>query len=256
MTKQELTFLFSPDPAGGTPRVWKSVGVLGVPESRAVELVPEVVSDRRLHVSVLPSFGLVEFVIRGNAPLVESSVRLLRERFAGNVLPEGCASLPEAILATGREKGLSFSCAESCTGGLIGAALTEVPGSSDVFAGSAVVYSNEAKKNLLGVEPSILDMYGAVSGECAEAMARGALARYGTSLSVAVTGIAGPDGGSPEKPVGTVWFALAFRSQKDGDGQSKAESSSFLRRLEGERDLVRKHAVRVALTSAWRKMAE
>ncbi|MDR1377758.1 MAG: nicotinamide-nucleotide amidohydrolase family protein [Synergistaceae bacterium] len=274
MVKQELTFLLSPDVLGNASHAWKSVGVVGIPESRAAELVPEVVSDQRLHISILPSFDLVEFVIRGEASLVDSSARLLRQRFAGNVLPEGCASLPEAILSTGREKGLSLSCAESCTGGMIGAALTDIPGSSDVFAGSAVVYSNEAKQNLLGVDPSILRARGAVSGECAEAMARGALERYGTSVSVAVTGIAGPEGGSPEKPVGTVWFGLAFWTEKksgekseekseekpeeksgENDERGRVESYSFVCQLEGERDLVRERAVRVALISVWRKMA-
>jgi nicotinamide-nucleotide amidase len=229
---------------------WASLSVIGIPESHAVERVPEVVGDERLHVSVLPSFGLVEFVIRGEASLVRSSVCTFCERFAGDVLPEGCATLPEAILVVGRAKRLTLSCAESCTGGMIGAALTDIAGSSDVFAGSAVVYSNEAKKSLLGVAQSILDKHGAVSGECAEGMAKGALASYGTSLAVAVTGIAGPAGGNAEKPVGTVWFAVASRAG------GKTESASFIRRLDGERDLVRERAVRLALIAVWRKMEE
>jgi nicotinamide-nucleotide amidase len=249
MVRQELTpFLFRE--GEGPARVWKSVSVIGVPESLAVERVPEIVADQRLHVSVLPSFGLVEFVIRGEGLLVESAVRTLRERFVDSVLPEGCATLPEAILALGREKGLTLSCAESCTGGSVGAALTDVPGSSAVFAGSAVVYSDEAKKELLYVEPALLDRYGAVSGECAESMARGALARYKTSLAIAVTGIAGPDGGSEEKPVGTVWFAQASWV---GD---KVESYSFGRHLDGERELVRERAARIALTTAWRRICD
>jgi nicotinamide-nucleotide amidase len=247
MVQQEVApFLFREK--GG--RVWKSAAVVGVPESLAVTQVPEVVTDERLHVSVLPSFGLVEFVIRGEAPRVESALRTVRERFAGSVLPEGCATLPEAILATGREKGLTLSCAESCTGGLLGAALTGVPGSSAVFAGSAVTYSNKAKKRVLDVESALLDRHGAVSGECAESMARGALRHYGTSLALAVTGIAGPDGGTEEKPVGTVWFATASWTG------SEMESSSFARRLTGGRDLVRERAVRIALTAVWRRMCE
>jgi nicotinamide-nucleotide amidase len=226
---------------------WRSVSVIDVPESSAVERVPEIIADDRLHVSVLPSFGLVEFVTRGEPSVVEAAVQTLRERFAGDVLPEGCATLPEAILATGRERGLTLSCAESCTGGLIGAALTGVPGSSDVFAGSAVVYSDEAKKKLLGVDERLLKKHGAVSGECAEAMARGALNVYGTSLAIATTGVAGPSGGSPEKPVGTVWFAVAPRA-------GTMESNPFVRRLEGERGLVRERAVHAALSAAWRRM--
>jgi nicotinamide-nucleotide amidase len=246
MVKQEVTPFLSSAGSGA----WASVSVIGVPESLAVERVPEIVTDERLHVSVLPSFGLVEFVIRGERALVESAVHTLRERFAGDVLPEDCVTLPEAILATGQARSLTLPCAESCTGGLIGAALTDIAGSSAVFAGSAVVYSNEAKKNLLGVEASILSGHGAVSGECAESMAKGALTRYGTSLAVAVTGVAGPDGGSLEKPIGTVWFGVALQ------GTDQVISDSFVRRLDGERDLVRERAVRVALTAAWRKMCE
>ena len=166
------------------------------------------------------------------------------------VLPDSCSTLPEAILAVGREKGLTLSCAESCTGGAVGAALTDLAGMSDVFMGSAVVYSNEAKKNLLGVGQAILDEHGAVSGECAESMARGALRLYGTSLSVAVTGIAGPGGGSAEKPVGTVWFAVA--SQTGGH----VECASFVGKFGGGRELVRERAVRVALGAVWHKMTE
>jgi PncC family amidohydrolase len=114
--------------------------------------------------------------------------------------------------------------------------------------GSAVVYDNEAKRKVLGVSPSTLERWGAVSAECAGEMARGALALYGTSVAVAVTGIAGPDGGSAEKPVGTVWFALA--SQVGGT----VECRTFFRALGGGRDLVRERAVRVALSAMWRRM--
>jgi nicotinamide-nucleotide amidase len=247
MADQEVKpILSSLEPA----RAWGSVSVAGVPESAAVRRVPELIDDARLHISVLPSFGLVEFIVRGERALVDSAVRTLRERFADAALPEGCSTLPEAVLKTGLENGLTFSCAESCTGGLIGAAMTDIPGSSDVFLGGAVVYSNEAKTKILGVERSLLEKHGAVSGECAEAMARGALDVFGTSLAVSVTGIAGPGGGSPEKPVGTVWFAVARR------GTEETECRSFTQRLEGGRELVRERAVRVALTAVWRGMRE
>jgi nicotinamide-nucleotide amidase len=249
MGQQELASFLSREKEESA-RAWKSVAVVGIPESLAVKQVPEVIADEDLHISVLPSFGLIEFVIRGEAPLVESAVRTMRERFAGSVLPEGCATLPEAILAVGREKGLTLSCAESCTGGLIGAALTDVPGSSAVFAGSAVTYSDKAKENLLGVEPALLDRYGAVSGECAESMARGALERYKTSLALAVTGVAGPEGGTEKSPVGTVWFGEASWVG------SEIKSRSFVHRLQGDRNLVRERAARIALTAAWRRMCE
>ncbi|MDR3265371.1 MAG: nicotinamide-nucleotide amidohydrolase family protein [Synergistaceae bacterium] len=244
MTARELLPLLPP--AHG----WESVGIIGVPESLVVGRVAEIIADSRLHISILPSFGLVEFVIRGEAERVGAAARTVRERFAADALPRGCVTLPQAILRTGTEKGLTVSCAESCTGGLVGASMTELPGSSAVFMGSAVVYDNEAKKRVLGVPPSVTERYGAVSAECAGEMARGALGLYGTSVAVAVTGIAGPDGGSAEKPVGTIWFALASRT----DGGT--ECQSFLRRLDGGRELVRERAVRVALSAIWRRMCD
>jgi len=113
-----------------------------------------------------------------------------------------------------RAKGLKLVTAESCTGGLIAAALTEIPGSSDVLERGFVTYSNAAKEANLGVSAEILRRYGAVSEEAARAMAAGALTASPADLSIAVTGIAGPDGGSAEKPVGLVHFAAARRGGK------------------------------------------
>ncbi len=110
----------------------------------------------------------------------------------------------EHVLALCRTRGLTLGTAESCTGGLVAARLTSVPGSSDVFAGGAVTYSNELKQSQLGVPTALLEAHGAVSAEVAEAMARGARERLGVDVAVAVTGIAGPDGGTAEKPVGLV----------------------------------------------------
>jgi nicotinamide-nucleotide amidase len=258
MARQELTPLL----ARGRDEffTWDSAAVIGVPESVLVERVPEIIADTRLHISVLPSFGLVEFVVRGERGLVEASIKTLRARFEDDVLPEGCTTLPQAILKTGTEKGLTLSCAESCTGGMAGAALTDIPGSSGVFMGSAVVYSNRAKEKLLGVSRSLLETRGAVSAECAEAMARAALVLYETSVAVSVTGIAGPGGGTPNggapesenpgKSVGTVWFAVASRT---GGG---VKCHSFMRKLGDERALIRERAVRTALAAAWRQMKD
>jgi nicotinamide-nucleotide amidase len=115
------------------------------------------------------------------------------------------------VLARCRARGLTVATAESCTGGLVAGALTEIAGSSDVVDRGFVTYSNAAKQAMLGVSTAILDRHGAVSRETAEAMARGALAHAPVDLAVAITGIAGPGGGSAEKPVGLVHFAAAAR---------------------------------------------
>ena len=111
-----------------------------------------------------------------------------------------------------RQKQLKLATAESCTGGLLAATLTEIPGSSDVLDRGFVTYSNEAKQAMLGVPAATLERFGAVSRETAEAMAKGALAHAPVDLAVSITGIAGPGGGTPDKPVGLVHFAAASRS--------------------------------------------
>ena len=118
------------------------------------------------------------------------------------------------VLNACRARGLKVATAESCSGGLVAGALTDIAGSSDVFDRGFVTYSNEAKQQMLGVPLSTLQEHGAVSRQTAEAMARGALGAANAELVVAITGIAGPGGGSPDKPVGLVHFAAASRSGK------------------------------------------
>ncbi len=115
------------------------------------------------------------------------------------------------VLDACRQRGLLVATAESCTGGLVAAALTEIPGSSDVVDRGFVTYSNAAKEAMLGVPAAVLEARGAVSRETAEAMAAGALSHSRADLAVAITGIAGPGGGNPEKPVGLVYLAAAAR---------------------------------------------
>jgi PncC family amidohydrolase len=110
-------------------------------------------------------------------------------------------------------QGRTISLAESCTGGLVSSYITSVPGASGVFKGGVVAYANEIKQSMLDVDPEILHMNGPVSRECAEAMAKGAALRFATDYALSVTGIAGPEGGSAEKPVGTVWFGLNTRGK-------------------------------------------
>ncbi len=136
------------------------------------------------------------------------------------------------------ERGLMLASAESCTGGWIAKVLTDISGSSAWFASGAVTYSNEAKQSLLGVTAATLARVGAVSGECAREMAAGALACFDADVAVAVTGIAGPAGGTPDKPVGMVWIAWQRR-----EGSGRAQEFHF----DGDRDAVRRHTVAAAL---------
>jgi len=121
----------------------------------------------------------------------------------------------EKVLAAYAKKKIKIVTAESCTGGMISSMLTDIPGASDVFDRGYVTYSNTAKTDMLGVDAGLIKKHGAVSGEVAEAMARGALARSKADLAIAVTGIAGPTGGSKKKPVGLVYIAAASRHYED-----------------------------------------
>ena len=127
------------------------------------------------------------------------------------LLPAELDDLARRVVEANRAAGRKVAVAESCTGGLVAAALTEIAGSSDVFEAGFVTYSNEAKIQLLGVSQEVIETFGSVSVAAAWAMAQGAIKRSGADVAVAITGIAGPGGGSAKKPVGTVVFARAER---------------------------------------------
>jgi nicotinamide-nucleotide amidase len=133
------------------------------------------------------------------------------------VLPAELVDLARSVIEANRGAGRRIAVAESCTGGLVSAALTEIAGSSDVFDSGFVTYSNEAKQQVLGVSSDVIETFGSVSVACAWAMAQGAIARSGADVAVAITGIAGPGGGSENKPVGTVVFALAEKGGTKAD---------------------------------------
>lgn len=133
------------------------------------------------------------------------------------LLPAELVEAARRVIEAHRAKGRKIALAESCTGGLVAAALTEIPGSSDVLGSSFVTYSNEAKISLLGVSVEMIETFGAVSIAVAWAMARGALEKSGADLAVAITGVAGPGGGSEKKPVGTVVFARAHKGADPED---------------------------------------
>ncbi len=145
----------------------------------------------------------------------------------------------DAVLTALKAAGLTVATAESCTGGLVAAALTDIPGSSAVFERGFVTYSNQAKTEMLGVPAALIAEYGAVSEPVARAMAEGALVHSPADIAVAITGIAGPDGGCVEKPVGLVHFALARR------GRATTAAHHL---FQGDRPRVRRQATTTALT--------
>jgi nicotinamide-nucleotide amidase len=163
--------------------------------------------------------------------------RALRGRLGGQLFARDERPVEQVVLDGSRRAGVTLTTAESCTGGLVGARLTEVAGASDVYVGGVVAYSNDAKRAQLGVPADLLTRHGAVSAEAAEAMATGARTAFGADGAIAVTGIAGPGGGTPEKPVGLVFLHAQLR---DGDLAERLQ-------LPGDREAVRARATVAAL---------
>jgi nicotinamide-nucleotide amidase len=154
---------------------------------------------------------------------------------------EAIRNLAAALVGDMTKLGKAVSTAESCTGGWVAKAVTDIPGSSAVFHYGVVSYSNGAKEHILGVQNQTLEEHGSVSGPVVEEMALGVLNLSGSDIAVAVSGIAGPDGGSDEKPVGTVWFAWAIR-----DG-GKVRTETHQAEFNGDRELIRELTVVHAL---------
>jgi nicotinamide-nucleotide amidase len=190
------------------------IGVVGLTESDAQAIVAHALAELHTGIgfTILARPGDVRILldVTGHPPNdLDIAVEEVAKALHPHCYTTSGESLPEAVVSAARRGGLSIACAESCTGGLIAAALTDVPGCSDVFAGAAVTYSNESKAALTEVDPTTIATYGAVSTETAAEMARGVRQRLDVDIAVAVSGIAGPGGGTAEKPVGTVCFALA-----------------------------------------------
>lgn len=164
-------------------------------------------------------------------------------------------SLEDVVLRELKTRAQRLSVVESCTGGLLGAGLTAVPGSSGAFVGGWITYTNERKTRDVAVPPGLFretgpaDAPGAVSAEVCAAMARGGIAAAGTDFALAITGIAGPSGGTPDKPVGTVWISLAYRSS----GSVQADTRRFA--MAGDRETIRVWAAKCALAMLWSRLA-
>jgi nicotinamide-nucleotide amidase len=221
----------------------------GMPESeiaatlRAAEAAG--IELQRLEITTCLRRGEIEVVTRYDPaaePVYEQFAELVRERHGATLFSDDGTSVDEQVFELLRghrsRPPQTIAVAESCTGGLLCARLTERPGSSEIMRGGLVVYSNEAKVSLAGVAPALIAAHGAVSQEVAEALADGAWAALDADVGVGVTGIAGPGGGSAEKPVGLVWLAVAHR-----DGRRLTRSVT----LPGSRADVRDRATTVAL---------
>jgi nicotinamide-nucleotide amidase len=199
--------------AGRTTYRQETVRMFGLPESGLAETLREAEVDvagfETLEITTCLRRGEIEMVTRYEPDAADVYVRLmklLRERHGRDIFSEDGSSVDDQVAAL--LAGRRIATAESCTAGLLAARLTERAGSSAYVAGGVVAYANEAKIELLGVDPGLIEKHGAVSEPVAEAMAEGALSRFGADTAVAITGIAGPGGGTREKPVGTVCFSL------------------------------------------------
>ena len=229
--------------AGRTIYRQDTIRMFGLPESGLAETLRDaeksVAGFESLEITTCLRRGEIEMVTRyepGAADVYARLTQLLRDRHGQQLYSEDGSQVDDVVarLLSGRR----IATAESCTAGLVAARLTDRPGSSDYVMGGVVSYSDEAKVELLGVDPALIEKHGAVSEPVAEAMAAGALQRFGADTAVAITGIAGPGGGTPEKPVGTVCFTV-----KLADGSTDTRTL----RLPGNRSDIRERSTTVAM---------
>lgn len=236
--------------AGRTIYRQDTVRMFGLPESGLAETLRDAETSvpgfESLEITTCLRRGEIEMVTRyepanaGAAASYAKLVQLLRERHGEQLFSEDGSRIDDLVaqLLAGR----LIATAESCTAGLVAARLTDRPGSSDYVAGGVVSYSNEAKVELLGVDPALIEAHGAVSEPVAEAMAAGALRRFGADTAVAITGIAGPGGGTEQKPVGTVCFSVML----GGPGAADRTVTRTLL-LPGNRSDIRERSTTVAM---------
>jgi nicotinamide-nucleotide amidase len=229
--------------AGRTIYRQETIRMFGLPESGLAETLREaeasVPNFDSLEITTCLRRGEIEMVTRYEpdaAAVYAALTQLLRDKHGEQLYSEDGSNVDDQVARslTGRR----LATAESCTAGLLAARLTDRPGSSDYVMGGVVSYSNDAKADLLGVDPALIEKHGAVSEPVAEAMAAGALERFGADTAVAITGIAGPGGGTAEKPVGTVCFTV-----KLADGPTITRTM----RLPGDRSDVRERSTTVAM---------
>jgi nicotinamide-nucleotide amidase len=238
--------------AGRTIYRQETIRMFGLPESGLAETLRgaqmSISGFDSLEITTCLRRGEIEMVTRYEpdaADVYAQLTKLLRDRHRQQLFSEDGSQVDDLVarLLAGRR----IATAESCTAGMVTARLTDRPGSSDYVAGAVVAYSNEAKAQLLGVDPALIQAHGAVSEPVAEAMAMGALQRFGADTAVATTGIAGPGGGTPEKPVGTVCFTVML-----ADGRTDTRTL----RLPGNRSDIRERSTTVAMHLLRRLLAD
>jgi nicotinamide-nucleotide amidase len=230
--------------AGATEYRSRMMRLFGIPESEIAETLRVARADgvawQEMEVTTCLRRGEIEIATRyepAQEGLYAAFVEVVRARHGDTLFSEDGSTIDEQVAALLRDRGLTIAVAESCTGGLLAGRLTDLAGSSEYVLGGLVVYANEAKVGLAGVDPALIERAGAVSTEVADALAEGARERLGADLGVGVTGIAGPGGGTEEKPVGTVCFSAV------GDGRRLTRRVQ----LPGGRADVRDRSTAVAL---------
>ena len=233
--------------AGRTIYRQETIRMFGLPESGLAETLRDAETSisgfDSLEITTCLRRGEIEMVTRYEPDAAEvyaHLTKLLRDRHGQQIFSEDGSQVDDLVarLLAGRR----IATAESCTAGMVAARLTDRPGSSDYVAGGVVAYSNEAKAQLLGVDPALIQAHGAVSEPVAEAMAMGALQRFGADTAVATTGVAGPGGGTAQKPVGTVCFSVML-----GPPGAKGREVTRTLRLPGNRSDIRERSTTVAM---------
>ncbi len=208
---------------GGRVILTAKVNTFGTGESNVAHLIGDLMSrSANPTVGTTVAKGIVSVRVRSEFPdqaeaqaELDAMVAEVTKRLGPIVFGRDEQTIAGVLIDQLRASGLMIATAESCTGGLVGTMLTDVVGSSNVYAGGWVTYTNEMKQAQLGVPPEVIETHGAVSGETVSAMAAGALDRSGADIAVSLSGIAGPGGGTEDKPVGTVWIGLAARTSGD-----------------------------------------
>jgi nicotinamide-nucleotide amidase len=233
----------------GTTVVTESLATFGAGESTIAEKLGELMRrDRNPLVGTTVSGGIVTVRLRSEAPTPDLAhkrltpvMAMVKDRLGSLIFAEGQQTLAGTVGQLAKLKGKRVVTAESCTGGLVAKMLTDMPGSSNWFEGGWVTYANTMKVQELGVDPAMIEQAGAVSETVARAMAEGALTHSAADFSVALTGVAGPDGGAEDKPVGTVWIAVGIRTE----GNCTTQAECF--RFPGGREMIRDRAAKTAL---------